>query len=212
MSCQESKHVVKMNPLHTIPVVLVSASPRRQEMLRNLKIRFKVFVPHVREDWTSDSTARRTALDLAIKKSQKYKGQTALVIAMDTIVVINQRKLGKPENAEEARTMLQLLSGQTHQVVTGTALSWRGRLITGVETTRVHFRKMTSREIEWYVQTSEPFDKAGAYAIQGLGRIFINRIDGCYYNVVGFPLALFQRLLRRFGLSIFDLQRFAGDR
>lgn len=201
-----------MKTLRNVPVVLASASPRRQDMLRNLDIDFQIFVPQVREKWDADTSPRRTALDLAEKKSRKYRSRKALVIAMDTIVAINKVKLGKPTSSEEAKSMLQILQGRTHQVITGVALKWKGSLITGVETTRVQFRRMTLNEIEWYVQTGEPFDKAGAYAIQGLGRMFINRIDGCYYNVVGFPLALFQRLLRRFGLKIFDLQRFSGNR
>ena len=125
---------------------------------------------------------------------------------MDTLVVMNRLKLGKPASAQDARAMLQLLSGREHQVVTGVALQWNGRVHADAAVTKVEFRRIHAREIDWYIDTGEPFDKAGAYAIQGLGRIFINRIEGCYYNVVGFPLTLFQRLLRRFGLTILDLQ------
>jgi len=195
-----------------IRVVLSSASPRRQEMLRDLNIPFKVFIPHVSEKFIHSASSRKTAMDLAIKKCKKYRGRNSLVIGMDTIVSVNKIKLGKPHNQEIAKGMLRLLNGRTHQVITGVALMWKERLITGVATTQVEFRKMTIPEINWYVQTGEPFDKAGAYAIQGLGRIFIERIEGCYYNVVGFPLALFQRLLLRFGLRIQDLQGFSRDR
>ena len=199
--------------LKNIPrIVLASASPRRQEMLRRLNIEFEVIVPQVHERWSPDASARATAIDLAVKKARKYRDRKALVIAMDTIVAIKKRKLGKPENSKEAKAMLELLNGRIHDVITGVALTWRGRLITGVAKTQVKFRRMTSAEIDWYVQTGEPFDKAGGYAIQGIGRIFVSRIDGCYYNVVGFPLALFQRLLRRFGLTILDLQGFSRNR
>jgi septum formation protein len=195
-----------------IRVVLASASPRRAEMLKDLNIPFKIIVPRVSEKLNNNASTRKTAMDLAIKKCKKYRGLNSLVIGMDTIVTVNKIKLGKPQDQENAKGMLKLLNGRTHEVITGVALKLNGRLIAGVATTRVQFRKMTTDEIERYVQTGEPFDKAGAYAIQGLGRIFIKRIEGCYYNVVGFPLTLFQRLLLRFGLTIQDLQRFARNR
>jgi len=193
-------------------IVLASASPRRQEMLRWLNIEFEVRVPQVREVWHPEAPAGKTAIDLAVRKARKCRDRKALVVAMDTIVAIQRRKLGKPENAEEARAMLKLLSGRIHDVITGVALCWNGRLITGQARTHVEFRRINSAEIDWYVQMGEPYDKAGGYAIQGFGRIFVNRIDGCYYNVVGFPLALFQRLLRRLGLTILDLQRLSRNR
>ena len=126
---------------------------------------------------------------------------------MDTLVVMNRLKLGKPGSEEEARAMLHLLSGRTHEVMTGVAIRWKDRMVSGVAMTEVEFRRVSEKEIDWYVATAEPYDKAGAYAIQGLGRIFINRINGCYYNVVGFPLTLFQILLKRLKLSILQLQR-----
>jgi len=209
MLCHYAWHNVDMKPIH---VILASASPRRAEMLKDLSIPFKLFVPRVSEKLNKNASTRKTATDLAIKKCKKYKGVNSLVIGMDTIVAVNKMKLGKPENQEDAKGMLKLLNGRTHEVITGVALKWKGRLVTGTATTRVQFRKMKPHEIEWYVQTGEPFDKAGAYAIQGLGRIFIERIEGCYYNVVGFPLTLFQSLLLRFGLTIQDLQRFPRNR
>jgi nucleoside triphosphate pyrophosphatase len=189
-----------------VKVVLASASPRRQEMLRALNVKFVVFVPSVQEKWNAKKNAARIVSELAIAKVRTCRIRNALVIGMDTLVVINRFKLGKPDNPEQAREMLQLLSGRTHQVITGVALKWKGRLVSHVAVTQVQFRRIRSAEIDWYIQSGEPFDKAGAYAIQGLGRIFINRIDGCYYNVVGFPLTVFQRLLRRFGLTIFELE------
>jgi septum formation protein len=176
-------------------------------MLRSLNVDFETFDPRIKESWHTDKNAREIARDLAIQKARKYRGKNALVVAMDTLVVANRLKLGKPGDAEEARSMLRLLSGRTHQVITGVALTWKGRLLSDAAVTRVEFRPIRPREIDWYIRTGEPFDKAGAYAIQGLGRIFINSIDGCYYNVVGFPLTLFQRLLRRFGFTILDLQK-----
>lgn len=188
-------------------VVLASTSPRREEMLRVLNIDFETFVPKVLEEWHPHQKARQVACDLAVRKAGGCKDRKALVIGMDTIVVLNRQMLGKPESTEDARAMLQMLSHRIHRVITGVALQWQGKLVSDAATTKVEFREIQPREMDWYIGTGEPFDKAGGYAIQGAGRIFINRIDGCYYNVVGFPLTLFQRLLRRFGLSVLDLQR-----
>jgi septum formation protein len=168
-------------------------------------------VPDVRETWSHSAPPGRTAVELAKKKARKCREKSALVIAMDTIVTVGKRKLGKPEDAREAKDMLNLLSGHTHQVITGCALKWNGRMVTGMAKTLVEFRRIKPSEVDWYLATGEPFGKAGAYAIQGVGRIFINKIEGCYYNVVGFPLALFQRLLRRLGLTILDLQYLSGN-
>lgn len=196
----------KMSKKISVPVVLASASPRRKEMLRALNIDFDVFVSDIHEKLESRKNPARIACELAIAKARKCLRRDALIIGMDTLVVVDRRKLGKPVNTEDARRMLRLLSGRTHQVITGVALMWKGRLVSQASVTRVQFRRIRSQEIDWYLQSGETFDKAGAYAIQGMGRIFINRIDGCYYNVVGFPLTVFQSLLRRFGLTIFDLQ------
>jgi septum formation protein len=197
----------KFAPKTGVQVILASASPRRQEMLEALNIDFEIRVPNIQESWNARKSAARIACELAIAKTRKCRRKDALVIGMDTLVVIGQRKLGKPSDAEDARKMLQSLSGKTHQVITGVALMWKGRVVSQAAVTEVQFRRIRSQEIDWYIQSGEPFDKAGAYAIQGLGRIFIDRIHGCYYNVVGFPLTVFQRLLRRFGLTIFDLQK-----
>ena len=190
-----------------IPVILASESPRRQEMLQALKIDFRVCIPRVKEKWKEGENARKIAQTLAVAKAQKCRKEGALVLAMDTLVVAGRAILGKPDNDREAKAMLRLLSGRTHRVITGVALVWNGITLSEAAVTKVEFRRILPHEIDWYVETGEPSDKAGAYAIQGLGRIFINRIDGCYYNVVGFPLTLFQRLLRRLGFTIPDLQR-----
>jgi len=176
-------------------------------MLRELKIDFQVVIPNIHEKWTVHQNARTVAKELAVQKINSIRNRNALVIGMDTLVVMNRLKLGKPASPENARAMLQLLSGRTHEVLTGVAIKWRGKIVSGVAVTKVQFRRISKKEIDWYLESEEPYDKAGAYAIQGLARIFINRIDGCYYNVVGFPLTLFQILLRRLNLSILQLQR-----
>jgi MAF protein len=131
-------------------------------------------------------------------------GPDALVIGADTIVIIDSEVLGKPADAQEARDMISRLAGRTHRVITGVALS---RLSTGEtlvehEETMVWIRPMEPREIVSYVATGEPMDKAGAYAIQGLGSALVYRIDGCYYNVVGLPIPRLVNMLRRFGLDL----------
>ena len=186
-------------------VTLASSSPRRQEILRQLGIPFEVFVPSIHEACSQFVDARKTVMYLAGEKARSCGSPGALVIGMDTIVVAGKTKLGKPADASEAVGMLRLLSNRAHWVVTGVALAMDNRMVMDYERTRVYFRKLTPAEICWYVQTGEPFDKAGAYAIQGLGGLFVRRIEGCYYNVVGFPLDCFQRALKKLGYGIFDL-------
>ncbi len=189
-----------------IPIILASESPRRKEMLRRLGIPFKAF--HSRIDETVRfENSEKAVCDLALQKVNAYNGKNALVIGMDSLVIVGKKKLGKPANVAEAERMLKLLSGKKHRVITGIAISFQGRVLTESETTDVYFRKLKLKEIRWYIKTGEVFGKAGAYAIQGLGRIFIQKIEGCYYNVIGFPVAAFQRVLSRFGVSIFDLMK-----
>lgn len=189
-----------------IPIILASESPRRKEMLRKLGIPFKAFHSRINETVRFED-AEKAVCDLALQKVNAYNGKNVLVIGMDSLVIIGKKKLGKPDNAAEAERMLKLLSGKKHRVVTGVAISFKGRVLVESETTYVSFRKLKLNEIRWYIKTGEVFGKAGAYAIQGLGRIFIQKIDGCYYNVIGFPVAAFQRVLSRFGMSIYDLMK-----
>lgn len=189
-----------------IPIILASESPRRKEMLRKLGIPFKAFHSRIDETVRFENPVRAVC-DLALQKVNAYNGKNALVIGMDSLVIIGKKKLGKPADASEAERMLKLLSGRKHRVITGVAISFEGRVAIERETTYVTFRKLKLNEIRWYIKTGEVFGKAGAYAIQGLGRVFIDRIEGCYYNVIGFPVAAFQRVLARFGVSIFDLMK-----
>ncbi|MCI0441866.1 Maf family protein [bacterium] len=189
-----------------IRIILASESPRRKEMLRRLGIPFKAFHSRVDETLRFENPGKAVC-DLALRKVNTYNRKNELVIGMDSLVIIGKKKLGKPSNAAEAERMLKLLSGKKHRVVTGVAISFQGRVLTESETTDVYFRKLKLNEIRWYIKTGEVFGKAGAYAIQGLGRIFIQRIEGCYYNVIGFPIAAFQRVLLRLGVSIYDLMK-----
>lgn len=186
-------------------VILASSSPRRQEILRQVGVPFEVFVPTIKEECSLFVDARKTVMYLAGEKARSCRIPGALVIGMDTIVVAGSSKLGKPGDVQEAAKMLRLLSNRPHSVVTGVALAIDNRMIIDCERTRVHFRKLTRAEIRWYTQTGEPFDKAGAYAIQGFGGLFVSKIEGCYYNVVGFPLGCFQRALKKLGYHMFNL-------
>lgn len=186
------------------PIILASESPRRKTMLRELGIPFKSF--HSRVDETLRfKNPEKAVRDLALRKVNAYKQKNGLVIGMDSMVIIGKNKLGKPADAAEAERMLKLLSGKKHRVITGIAISFHNRVITESETTYVYFRKLKLQEIRWYVKSGEAFDKAGAYAIQGLARVFIKKIEGCYYNVLGFPIDAFQRIVSRHGLNIYDL-------
>lgn len=188
-------------------VILASASPRRHEMLRELGIPCRTAVSDVREEWKMSEDPKKVAVKLAKAKALQSSQKNGLVIAMDTIVAIGKTKLGKPKNRTDAARMLRALSGRMHTVVTGMALIYEGKIATGFETTSIYFRRIEADEIEWYLRTREPFDKAGAYAIQGKGRVFVRKIDGCYFNVIGFPIYRFQECLSKLGLRIYDLMR-----
>lgn len=174
-------------------VVLASASPRRADLLRAAGIPFEVIVADVDEALLSgeapEAYVTRLARDKAAAVATRARGRR--VLAADTAVVIDEHILGKPADAADARRMLGLLSGRTHQVMTGVCLDSEVRLAT----TAVEFAPLSPDEIDQYVASGEPMDKAGAYAIQGLASRFVTRIDGSYSNVVGLPVALVYQLL-----------------
>ncbi|MEW6367734.1 MAG: nucleoside triphosphate pyrophosphatase [Acidobacteriota bacterium] len=180
-------------------VVLASASPRRAEILRKLGLRFRAVSADVDEQRRAGespaSFARRLAVDKALAARGRGDGD-AWYIGADTIVVLGRQVLGKPGSRREAARMLRLLSGRTHRVITGVAIvdGGTGRALAAADVTVVKFRRLTESEIERYVRTGEPMDKAGAYGIQEGAAAFVERIEGNYLNVVGFPVGLFLRL------------------
>jgi nucleoside triphosphate pyrophosphatase len=188
-------------------IVLASASPRRQEILRSLGIPFRVVIPDIVEEWPARLAATKVATRLALEKTNAADYPNDLVVAMDTVVAIGNLKLGKPGDSADAVRMLRKLSGRPHRVITGVAMKYRDAGVVDHEETRVEFKRLSQEEIQWYVSTGEPFDKAGGYAIQGYGKLFIRSIHGCYFNVVGFPIHCFIRCLNKFGFSIFDFMR-----
>ncbi|MBX5481795.1 MAG: septum formation inhibitor Maf [Myxococcaceae bacterium] len=171
-------------------LVLASASPRRQALLRQLGLTFSVDPAELDERPLQGETARDYVVRIARAKAALVAARHpgALVLAADTTVVVDETVLGKPKDADEARAMLTRLSGREHQVMSAVALDGAERSALRVETT-VRFRPLTAEEIEWYVGTGEPLDKAGAYGIQGMGGSLVLSIDGSYSNVVGLPLA-----------------------
>jgi septum formation protein len=205
-----------MSPTAHPRLILASASPRLAEILREAGFAFEVRPSAVDESHRRGESpaahVKRLALDKARAVAQRISGP-AVVIGADTAVVVKRRILGKPASRDDARRMLRLLSGKTHQVLTGVALvrvlpnerrnSGRraGPLHAGAEITRVTFAPLSKREIEAYVATGEPDDKAGAYAVQGRAGRFVTRIEGCYFNVVGLPLARLYRMLLKMGFQ-----------
>ncbi len=189
-------------------VILASQSPRRREILTTLGVAFEVLVSEADECCTLTDPAdfvqelsRRKAQ--AVADSNDFSADT-LIIGCDTVVVSDGKILGKPKDREDAKAMLRSLSGKAHYVYSGLTLVYGGKVYTSFDRTAVRFSQMCDNEIESYVATGEPDDKAGAYAIQGKAARFIAGIEGCYYNVVGLPVALLSRLVREHGIPLFE--------
>ncbi len=184
-------------------VILASSSPRRRELLRAAGIAFEAIPAEIDESVQPGEIPEKHALRLAIAKAESVAAsraaETRLVVAADTIVVIDGDVLGKPESPEQAAEMLRRLSGRTHAVLTGLCVidPPSGRRLAGVVSTDVNFAPLSEDEIREYVDSGEPMDKAGAYAIQGRASRFVERIDGCYFNVVGLPIPTLYRMLNQ---------------
>ena len=183
-------------------LILASQSPRRKELLGLFHIPFSVSVADIDETMDPgkapfDEVARVSRLKaLAVKRDPED-----VVIAADTIVVCAGKVLGKPHSAEEAKQMLALLSGRDHQVMTGLTVAKGDQVCTCTEVTDIHFRPLTDKEIDAYVQSGEPMDKAGSYGIQGRGCVLVEGIRGDYYNVMGLPVCRLALMLRKFGIE-----------
>jgi septum formation protein len=179
-------------------LILASASPRRAELLTTAGIPFEAFPVHIDETQLDAEPPPDHVRRLAEEKARMAlaKRSNAVVLGADTVVVIDERILGKPKDPEHAAAMLRSLAGRSHEVLTGVAVLGTGRPPrVAVERTRVWISALSNDEIASYVATGEPMDKAGAYAIQGLASRFVERIEGSYSNVVGLPVALVYRLL-----------------
>jgi len=181
-------------------VILASQSPRRRELLSLIGIPHEVRPAEIDERYLPGESPPVHAERLAREKAQRIRDGEAVVIGSDTIVVVDGDVLGKPRDKAEAATMLRRLSGRTHTVITAIAVAWRGQLESGVEEVEVTFHALSDAEIDAYIATREPMDKAGAYGIQGYGATTIARVDGDYFAVMGLPLQRLVRLLQRLGL------------
>ena len=180
-------------------LILASKSPRRQSLFNQLSIPYKVEAPKSDEpDYDQNETPEDFACRCALTKAHDVflRYPDAVVLGADTIVVIGKTILGKPHSISEAKKMIQFLSGKEHVVITGIAfLQPLKENIVRYEKTRVIFRNLSPEEINWYTQSGDGLDKAGAYGIQGYGAQFITAVDGCYYNVMGFPVRKFYEML-----------------
>ena len=187
-------------------IVLASGSPRRVELLRMIGIEdFAVIPDNSPEEIIPELSPEQAVCAIALRKAKNISrlcGDDDIIIAADTLVYINGHPLGKPDGADEAAAMLRELSGRRHTVYTGVALLRCGVDITDTERTDVFFRELTDNEITGYIKTGEPFDKAGAYGAQGRGAVFIERIEGDFFNVMGLPLCRLSIMLRDFGVLI----------
>jgi septum formation protein len=184
-------------------LVLASASPRRAHILRALGIPFRVRVSEIEESFAPGEAPEAAALRLAREKALAVAAFERLpVLAADTLVVCDGRALGKPASPTEARAMLALLSGRTHEVVTGVCLVAAGTARDGLARTKVAFAPLSAGEIAWYVASGEPLDKAGAYHVDGRGALFVEWIEGSASNVAGLPVRLVLDLARAAGIAL----------
>lgn len=178
------------------PLVLASASPRRKDLLARLGAPFSTRPAEIDETQAPGEAPDDYVLRLAKEKAKAVWHEGEWTLGSDTTVVLNDSVLGKPEDAADASRILRALSGKTHAVLTGICFFNGSREESCVERTRVTFDSLSGEEIDTYIETGEPFGKAGAYAIQGHGARFVRRIDGCYYNVVGLPVNQVYRFIR----------------
>jgi septum formation protein len=187
-------------------IILASASPRRKELLEKIGLKFEVEPSNYAEDMHSklnpDELARAISLGKARAVASKHKN--AIVIAADTFIVFRGKIMGKPNTEAKARKMLMTLKGKSHSVITGFTImdTEENKVLTKSVETVIHIKKLTPKEIDAYVKSKEPLDKAGAYAIQGLGSVIVERIEGDYFNVMGLPLSALAESLKEFGIHI----------
>ncbi|WP_211746315.1 Maf family protein [Paenibacillus sp. Marseille-Q4541] len=191
-------------------IILASTSPRRRELIASLRLPFEVVPSHADEDTPVDYTPEQIVEELSVRKAKavfdSYDSsmEGAIVVGSDTIVVMNGMVLGKPKDEEDAFRMLDMLQNRTHEVYSGVACisGDTGRIIVNHRKTKVKMKAQTREAILAYIGTGEPADKAGAYAIQGIGSILVESIEGCYFNVVGLPLSLLSEQLAELGMYV----------
>ena len=186
-------------------IILASRSPRRQELLHRIGIDdFTILVPEADESYPDGLTPEEVVSHISRAKAiaaRKITEPDDVVITADTMVFLDDKRLGKPHDEAEALAMLTALSGRDHTVCTGVTVLQGGKILTRAQSTAVHFRKATEEELLGYIRSGEPMDKAGAYAVQGLGALLVKGIEGDFFNVMGLPLLLLSEMLTEFGFS-----------
>ena len=189
-------------------IVLASGSPRRQELLRNIGVtEFDIRVPQTEETFPAGLSPQQVVAYISREKADaavKLCGGDEIVITADTMVFLDEARLGKPADEADALRMLTSLQGRHHTVCTGITVRQGGRSLTESESTEVYFRPATEAELRGYIATGEPMDKAGAYGIQGMGALLVEKINGDFFNVMGLPVLRLSRMLSRFGVSFLD--------
>lgn len=194
--------------------ILASKSPRRKEILENLGIEFEIITSEADENYEKGTPPQEVVMTLSAKKAAAVKDRMlsegkdlseTVIIAADTVVSSCGEILGKPIDRNDTERMLRMLEGTSHSVLSGITVIFNGSSASAYEETKVRFSHMTENEIKWYAESGEPDDKAGAYAIQGYASMWVEGIDGCYFNVVGLPVGCLRRLLGRvFGINLSD--------
>ena len=191
-------------------MILASNSKRRQEILRDMGFNFKVLTADI-EEISDKKEISEMILDIAEKKLDKIAKENVneFVLAADTVVELEGRIFGKPKSREEAESFLKILSGKTHKVITAYVFKniSKNIVIKDVVISKVKFYDLDAETIKWYLDTSEPFDKAGAYGIQGQGRVLVEKIEGDYFAIMGFPVSNFLKNLRKNGYKISQIDR-----
>ena len=185
-------------------IVLASGSPRRQELLGRMGIRdFVVSVPQVEEVCPEGLPPEEPVCHISRQKSGAVQaGPDDIVITADTMVFLDGKRLGKPRDEADALRMLSALQGRHHTVCTGVTVRQGGKMLTRAQSTQVWFREASTEELKNYIRSGEPMDKAGAYGVQGLGALLVERIDGDFFNVMGLPVLLLSRMLAQFGVTL----------
>ena len=187
-------------------IVLASASPRRHELLGRIGItEFDIRIPEVEESFPEGLTPQQVVEHISREKAEaaaKLCTDDEIVITADTMVFLDQHRLGKPRDEEDALRMLTALQGRHHTVCTGVTVRRGTQVITEAETTRVYFRSATKEELLAYIATGEPMDKAGSYGVQGKGALLVEKLDGDFFNVMGLPVLRLSRMLQQFGVNL----------
>lgn len=189
-------------------IILASSSPRRQSLLKNLGICFSTISANIDESFLSQESPLNAVRRLARLKAEQaipVLRKDCLLITADTIVVLDGQVMGKPRNESDAFEMLTRLSGRCHEVITAICIRTQEGWEVEDETTRVYFRHLSEEEIRSYIASGEPADKAGAYGIQGRGGLLVERIEGCYFNVVGLPMSRLYLMLKKHGIDLLEV-------